>query len=77
MYQFEFTGRCPSKAQIIKQIKIGLKTDNWVQVSWGENQITIENLNVKNTGGWHTVPRLYGSGWIRQHSGSDIAQEIS
>lgn len=71
MYQFEFTGRCPSKAQIVKQIKIGLKTNDWVQVSWGENQITVE----RNTASY--VQSLYGFGWIRQHSGSDIAQEIS
>lgn len=73
MYQFEFTGRCPSKAQIIKQIKHGLATGNWVQVTWGENQITVERFSISM---YDKRTCIRGNGWIRRHGGDDLAREI-
>ena len=70
MYQHEFTGRCPSKAQIKKHIVAGLKQGNWAQVSWGENQITVE-LFVG-----HCNSYVSGHGWIRRTGGADLAMEI-
>jgi hypothetical protein len=67
MYQFEFTGRCPSKAQIKKHVLVGLKQGDWAQVSWGENCITVE----RNSYG------LDGFGWIRALGGNDLAREIA
>jgi hypothetical protein len=71
MYQHEFTGRCPSKAQIKKHIAIGLKQGDWAQVSWGENQITVERLFFTNGPSY-----LDGHGWIRRHGGCDLVREI-
>ena len=43
MYQFEFSGRCPSAAQLRAHIKRAVAAGpDWIQLIWGENQITIE-----------------------------------
>jgi hypothetical protein len=47
----------------------GLVKDGWtdIQVYWGENRIEIEKID----GYW------YGSGWIRNVSGYDLAKEVA
>lgn len=72
--EIEFTGKCPSKAQIKKAFKTGLRNHRMVVVTWGENSIRIERLS----GTHHLYPRstLDGYGWIRRHGGQDIAQEL-
>ncbi len=68
MYQFEFSGRCPSAAQLRAHIKRAVAAGHdWIQLSWGENQITIE----KAGGPW------FGHGWIRRTGGDDLARELS
>jgi hypothetical protein len=68
MYQYEFTGRCPSLAQIKSQVKKAVAAGHdWIQLSWGENQITLE----KAGGPW------FGYGWIRRVGGDDIARGLS
>jgi hypothetical protein len=63
--EIHFNGRKPSKAQVMKHVR-GLVKDGWtdIHVIWGENRIEIENIH----GDW------YGSGWIRDISGQDIAR---
>jgi hypothetical protein len=68
MYQFEFSGRCPSAAQLRAHIKRAVAAGHdWIQLIWGENQITIE----KAGGPW------FGHGWIRRTGGDDLARELS
>lgn len=68
MYTFYFAGRRPSNAQILKKINEAInKGYDLIEVSWGENMITIERTN----SGW------YGFGWIKTISGSDLADKIN
>ena len=73
MYQHEFTGRAPSRPQIISHVKKAVANGHdWVQLTWGENQITIEKRNHNGFfGPW------VGHGWIRRTGGDDIARELS
>jgi len=73
MYQHEFTGRAPSALQIKAQVKRAAKAGhNFIQISWGENQITIEKGSHNGFfGPW------FGHGWIRRTGGDDIARELS
>jgi hypothetical protein len=68
MRQIEYT-RKPSittiRAAAIKSINAG---ETWIQLIWGENQITIEKSPY---GGW------IGRGWIGKNGGQDLAQEIT
>jgi len=69
MYEYNFEGRKPSNAQVLKQINKAINEGNdYIQISWGENQITIERMNNRL---W------YGSGWIRNISGADLAVKIN
>jgi len=67
MIQIEYTNK-PSittlKAAIKKAVAAG-KT--WIQLTWGENQITIE----RGAWGWS------GHGWIGRNSGQDLANELN
>ena len=40
----------------------------WLQLTWGENQITLERMGAH--GPW------IGSGWIGRHGGQDLANEL-
>jgi hypothetical protein len=73
MYTHEFTGRCPSAAQIKAQVKKAIMAGHdWIQLSWGENQITLEKSEANGFfGPW------FGHGWIRRIGGDDIARELS
>ena len=58
----------PTAAQITAAIKGGLaRSRRAINLSWGENWIEVL---------W-TPYGLIGSGWIGQHSGQDIAEDIS
>ena len=66
MYQFEFIGRAPSVAQLRAHVKKAVAAGhNWIQLQWGENQITIEKA-----GAW------FGHGWIRRTGGDALAREL-
>lgn len=68
MQQIRFSGRKPSKVQIMAKLKPILKTgETFIQVQWGENQITLEQL----ASGW------LGYDWIKDISGDDIARELN
>lgn len=69
MYEYYFEGRKPSNAQVLKKINEAINQgNNLIEISWGENMITIERMQNKF---WH------GSGWIRNISGSDLASKIN
>lgn len=66
MKQIEYTSK-PSittlRAAIKKAVQAG---ETWIQLTWGENQITIEHT----TWGWT------GNGWIGRNGGYDLAEEL-
>jgi len=66
MLQLEYTKK-PSivtlRAAIKKALALGYA---WIQLTWGENQITLE----RTAWGWT------GHGWIGKHGGQDLAAEI-
>lgn len=70
MYSVDLIGRCPSRAQVKKELIKGLKQANWVEVVWGENRVLVERFFTPG------YPSLVGSGWIRKTSGYDLAKEI-
>ena len=53
------------RAAIRKALAAG---ETWVQLIWGENQITLERMGAH--GHW------IGSGWIGRHGGQDLANEL-
>jgi hypothetical protein len=67
LYEYDFQGRKPSKAQVLKQVNEGIKQNaSLIHISWGENRVEIEKFN-----GW------VGSGWIKVISGYDIAKALN
>lgn len=67
MMQHEYT-RKPSFVQINCKIRDArAKGATFLQLTWGENQITLE----KTPNGW------LGSGWIGKTGGADIAAKIN
>lgn len=70
MEHIEFSGRKPSKVQIMAKLKPLLKAgETFIQIQWGENQITLERFG--SNGHW------IGSGWIKALSGDDLAKELN
>lgn len=70
LYEYEFTGRKPSNAQVLKQVNQAIKENaRMVHISWGENRIELERL--QNGYPW------IGSGWIRNISGYELASGIN
>lgn len=66
MRQIEYTKK-PSGPTLRAAIRKALNDgENWVQLVWGENQITVER------GPWG----LMGRGWIGRHGGQDLANEF-
>lgn len=64
MYTCIFSGRKPSKTQVVKKIKQAMREGaDKIEVLWGENWLEFENIH----GYWH------GHGWIRDISGCDLA----
>lgn len=72
LYEYEFTGRKPSNAQVLKQVNEGINQGaDMIHISWGENRIEIFK------GLAHKPDFLFGSGWIRNISGSDLANHVN
>jgi hypothetical protein len=66
MKQIEYTNK-PSITTLKAAIKKAIATgETWIQLTWGENQITIERTPY----GWT------GHGWIGRNGGQDLANEI-
>ena len=70
LYEYDFTGRKPSKAQVLKQVNEGIKQNaKLILVSWGENRIDLD---------YHENQRKwYGTGHIKNISGWDFAIELN
>ena len=67
MFQKEYA-RKPSFVQINCAVRDAkAKGENWIQLVWGENQITLE----RTAWGWD------GHGWIGKTGGYDIAQKLN
>ncbi|NBV71759.1 MAG: hypothetical protein EBR60_06880 [Burkholderiaceae bacterium] len=70
IYEYDFTGRKPSIAQVRKQVSEGIKKNaSMILISWGENRIDIE----RSYNGQYWL----GSGWIKRIAGSDIAEGLN
>jgi hypothetical protein len=66
MRQIEYTKK-PSGPTLRAALRKALNDgETWVQLIWGENQITVER------GPWG----LDGRGWIGRHGGQDLANEF-
>jgi hypothetical protein len=73
MYRHEFTGRCPTAAQIKAKVKKAVAEGHGqIELHWGENWIELEKREANGFfGPW------FGHGWIRRIGGDDIARELS
>ena len=73
MAKYEWTSKKPSVVMLRKSIKEGIREGaDFIQLTWGENQITIEKLSDSTwSGPW------VGQGWIGKHGGSDLADAIN
>ena len=70
LYEYDFQGRKPSKAQVLKQVNEGIKQNaKLILVSWGENRIDLDFYAPNHA--W------YGTGWIKSISGWDIAEDLN
>ena len=70
IYKYEFFNRKPSKKQIDSCIKNAMESGSKaLAIIWGENQIDLDYHD--NQGQW------YGSGWIKDIGGDDIAQALN
>lgn len=64
--QHEYTSK-PSVATLRAALrKAAARGGDFIQLTWGENQITVERTNW----GWT------GHGWIGRNGGQDLAQEL-
>lgn len=72
MYTHEFTGRCPSLAQIKAQVKKAVAAGHTkIELRWGENWIELEKREHNGFfGPW------FGWGWIRHVGADDLAREM-
>lgn len=71
LYEQYFDGRKPSKNQVIQAIKRGLSRGHvQFEIAWGENMVTLEKgrAGVNQWSGW---------GWIKNISGSDLADQFN
>lgn len=67
MKQIEYT-RKPSIVTIRSAVrKAAAAGEDWIQLTWGENQITVE----RGPWGW------MGRGWIGRACGQDLANELT
>jgi hypothetical protein len=67
MIEIEYTNKpsAPTLRAAIRKAAAAGKT--WMQLTWGENQITIN----RNNHGWT------GWGWIGRNGGQDLANELN
>lgn len=67
-FEYYFQGRKPSKAQVTYKILEAINSGHIdVEISWGESMLTVCKFNSM----W------FGSGWIKNISGQDLASELS
>jgi hypothetical protein len=65
-----FTGRKPSKVQILARVKPLVKAgETFIEVQWGENWFQLDKQGLN--GSW------YGHGFIKDISADTVAQELN
>jgi hypothetical protein len=70
LIEIEYKNRKPSKAVIMRTLAEYLKQGGkCFSITWGENSIDLTWHNNNN--------RWYGSGWIKNIGGDDLAREIN
>jgi hypothetical protein len=68
IYEDFFTGRKPSRAQVIARVKTAIQAGaEAITLQWGENWIELD----LHRGAWN------GRGWIRDIGGDDIARDLN
>jgi len=72
--EIEFDGRKPSYAQIRKMVIAEFNAGyDTVDVGWGENWISLEKWT-----DWELKTHYFqGQGWIKDISGSDLADQLN
>tara|TARA_R110000868_G_scaffold394984_1_gene666485 strand:+ start:430 stop:642 length:213 start_codon:yes stop_codon:yes gene_type:complete len=69
MLQIEYTNK-PSVTTLKAALKkAAANGETWVQLSWGENQITIEKTD--------GLFKWFGRGWIGRNGGQDLADTLN
>lgn len=73
--EYQFHNRKPSKKQIMGCIENAIKSGGKaITISWGENAI---DLNINPHHPYNRMGQWFGSGWIKNIGGSDIAEELN
>jgi hypothetical protein len=73
-FDYQFKGRKPSYKQIMKVINNAVDWGNeQIDIGWGENCITIQ----RNSTPFNRMGSWFGSGWIKDISGDNIAKELN
>jgi hypothetical protein len=69
MFEVNYTKK-PSVTTLRSAIKKAVNQgETFIQLIWGENQITLERMGAN--GNW------IGSGWIGRHGGADLAYQLN
>lgn len=74
IYEHQFQGRKPSRAQVLKVINKAIKEGaGALEISWGENclDLTLSPNASNGFGSW------FGHGWIKDISGDDLARDLN
>lgn len=71
MTQIEYTNK-PSITTLRAALRRAAKAGHtFIQLTWGENQITVERMR------WQWGDSWVGHGWIGRNGGSDLADELN
>ena len=70
IYDINFEGKKPSKAQVMAKVKAAIQSGAAaINIQWGENWIELDySFNAR---AWS------GHGWIKDISGDDIARDLN
>ncbi len=73
-FDYQFRGRKPSYKQIMSVVNNAIDCGNeYIDIGWGENCITIQ----RNPTPFNSMGNWFGSGWIKNISGDDIAKDLN
>jgi hypothetical protein len=67
--QHEYTNKPSIVTLRVALRKAAARGGTFIQLTWGENQITVERMGAH--GPW------YGHGWIGRNGGQDLAHELN
>lgn len=73
-FEYYFHGRKPSIKQVMSVLNNAIDCGNtYIDIGWGENCITLQ----RNPTPFNRMGDWFGSGWIKEISGSDIANQLN